>query len=458
MASFKELSLSRPFPHSTPRHHSHSISLGAVNSNHRVTRRKSVTTTAAANAAAAVAASLGDSPDSTGIAMPAHRRGSRKGLESSSVGATSAFGSYLSRSVNSPNRDSPVARKASPNLAQDGSQMAHTVVDGSAPSGKPISTKNRNRRASEGGHLVKGEGKGSRPELRCDRCGKGYKHGSCLSKHMWEHDPAWAITSKLLISKHQQVQLLEAASVLVNMNVDDPTSENPDAESEISSASPGASSELRDGLSSAETTPPPMDEDNSDDDMSVEAEKPFGGVNNAGPQYSHSFQSVPSSSFTGSAPWPSPAFSHFRNSSIDTRPSTAEAKLPDEDEADLAAAIGLCNFGTPRMGPTSVSPGVPPVPPLPSRFLDQASSLENQNLGRSGASVTDTALPNSHQDVFPSLSYNPSMSYKVSDEREVRLGKTERSSRQTRNADVDFGSRPAQADDDDDGVFGRMEE
>ncbi|KAL4873325.1 hypothetical protein BDV12DRAFT_160842 [Aspergillus spectabilis] len=461
MASFKELSLSRPFPHSAPRHHSHSISLGAVNSNHRVTRRKSVTTTAAANAAAAVAASLKDSPDSVGLAMPAHRRGSRKGLESSSVGASSAFSSYLSRSINSPSRESFVARKTSPSQLPENSPMAQTALDGSAPSSKPVSTKNRNRRASEGSHLVKGEGKGSRPDLRCDRCGKGYKHGSCLSKHMWEHDPAWAITSKLLISKHQQVQLLEAASVLVTMNVDDPTgeciAECPEAESETSSASPDASSEFRDGLSSAETTPPPMDEDNSDDDMSVEPEKPF-GVNNAGPHYSHSFQSVPSSSFTGSAPWHSPAFSHFRHSSIDTRPSTAEVKLHDDDEADLAAAIGLCNFGTPRMGPTSMSPGVPPVPPLPSRFLDQASPSETPNLGRSGTSVADTTLPNSHQDVFLSLSYNPSMSYKVSDEREVRLGNTARSSRQTRNADVDFGSRPTQADDDDDGVFGRMEE
>ena len=30
----------------------------------------------------------------------------------------------------------------------------------------------------------------------------------------WEHTPEWQYTSKLLISKHQQVQLLEAASVL----------------------------------------------------------------------------------------------------------------------------------------------------------------------------------------------------------------------------------------------------
>ncbi|KAL4962331.1 putative C2H2 finger domain protein [Aspergillus stella-maris] len=458
MASFKELSLSRPFPQSAPRHHSHSISLGAVNSNHRVTRRKSVTTTAAANAAAAVAATLKDSPDSAAIAMPAHRRGSRKGLESSSVGATSAFSSYLSRSVNSPSRDSLITRKASPSQAQDASPMTQTTTaDGSGASDKQAGPKNRNRRASEGGHLVKGEGKGARPELRCDRCGKGYKHGSCLSKHMWEHDPAWAITSKLLISKHQQVQLLEAASVLVTMNVDEPTTDGPDAESETSSASPDASSELRDGISSAETTPPPMDEDNSDDDMSIEPEKPF-TVNNTGRQYSQSFQTVPSSSFTGSAPWASPAFSHFRHSSIDTRPSTAEAKLADDDEADLAAAIGLCNFGTPRMGPTSMSPGVPPVPPLPTRFLDQASA-SGTSVGRSGTSVTDTTtLPSSQQDVFLSLSYNPSMSYKVSDEREARLGNTERSSRQTRNADVDFGSRPTQADDDDDGVFGRMEE
>ncbi|KAL4881144.1 hypothetical protein BJY04DRAFT_190066 [Aspergillus karnatakaensis] len=456
MASFKELSFSRPVPQSAPRHHSHSISLGAVNSNHRVTRRKSVTTTAAANAAAAVAASLKDSPDAVGLAMPAHRRGSRKGLESSSVGAGSAFSSYLSRSINSPSRESLVARKASPSQIPEDSPMAQTAVDGSVPSSKPVSTKNRNRRASEGSHLVKGEGKGSRPELRCDRCGKGYKHGSCLSKHMWEHDPAWAITSKLLISKHQQVQLLEAASVLVTMNVDDPTAESPENGSETSSASPDAS-EFRNGLSSAETTPPPMDEDNSDDDMSVEPEKPY-GAHHAGPQYSQSFQSVPSSSYTGSAPWASPAFSHFRHSSIDTRPSTAEAKLHEDDEADLAAAIGLCNFGTPRMGPTSMSPGVPPVPPLPSRFLDQAASSENHSLGRSGTSVADSTLPSSQKDVFLSLSYNPSMSYKVSDEREVRLGNTERSSRQTRNADVDFGSRPTQADDDDDGVFGRMEE
>ena len=57
-------------------------------------------------------------------------------------------------------------------------------------------------------------------ELRCEACGKGYKHISSLAKHLWEHTPEWNVTKKLLISKHQQVQLLEAASILVGMNHD----------------------------------------------------------------------------------------------------------------------------------------------------------------------------------------------------------------------------------------------
>lgn len=120
--------------------------------------------------------------ESANIPVASQRRAvsNRRGLESSSVGASPGFGSYLSRSMNSPSRDSPVARKTSPN-SNDGA----AAVNGSVP----VTTKNRNRRASEGSHLVKGEGKRSMAELRCDRCGKGYKHGSCLSKHMCVYSP-----------------------------------------------------------------------------------------------------------------------------------------------------------------------------------------------------------------------------------------------------------------------------
>jgi len=45
-------------------------------------------------------------------------------------------------------------------------------------------TKSRNRRASEGSRLSKGDGKRSGSDLRCEKCGKGYKHSSCLTKHL----------------------------------------------------------------------------------------------------------------------------------------------------------------------------------------------------------------------------------------------------------------------------------
>ncbi|KAH9274849.1 hypothetical protein BASA83_002559 [Batrachochytrium salamandrivorans] len=54
----------------------------------------------------------------------------------------------------------------------------------------------------------------------CTSCGKKYKHPNCLAKHRWEHIDHWKETSKLSISKHQQVQLLEAASVLIGFSVE----------------------------------------------------------------------------------------------------------------------------------------------------------------------------------------------------------------------------------------------
>lgn len=41
----------------------------------------------------------------------------------------------------------------------------------------------RMRRASEGQHLTK-DGKKAN-DLKCEKCGKGYKHSSCLSKHLF---------------------------------------------------------------------------------------------------------------------------------------------------------------------------------------------------------------------------------------------------------------------------------
>jgi hypothetical protein len=62
------------------------------------------------------------------------------------------------------------------------------VADGpplaSLPEDEKGSNKARVRRASEGSHLRKEGKRVGAGELRCDKCGKGYKHSSCLTKHL----------------------------------------------------------------------------------------------------------------------------------------------------------------------------------------------------------------------------------------------------------------------------------
>ncbi|KAJ7595311.1 hypothetical protein C8J56DRAFT_1042414 [Mycena floridula] len=82
-------------------------------------------------------------------------------------------------------------------------------------------------------------------EYKCENCGKIYRHPSCLIKHRWEHTPHWRDTTKYsspnaqpnstgrarsgsigkntaqanpTLSKHQQVQLLEAAAILSHLS------------------------------------------------------------------------------------------------------------------------------------------------------------------------------------------------------------------------------------------------
>jgi hypothetical protein len=148
-----------------------------------------MTASAASSAATAIAAALNESISATSPSpvMPGHRRGlsaRRVVAESTSAGPASSFASFMARTTNLHAPD----RKPSPNSpGQAGQTLA---VDGASSAAKPVSTRHRSRRASEGSHLVKTEGKRSLVELRCDRCGKGYKHSSCLTKHMcvypWE--------------------------------------------------------------------------------------------------------------------------------------------------------------------------------------------------------------------------------------------------------------------------------
>ena len=56
------------------------------------------------------------------------------------------------------------------------------IADDMGPPPAGTISKARARRASEGSHL--GGGKRASGELRCEKCGKGYKHSSCLTKHL----------------------------------------------------------------------------------------------------------------------------------------------------------------------------------------------------------------------------------------------------------------------------------
>lgn len=59
---------------------------------------------------------------------------------------------------------------------------------------------------------IKGRRKGV--EFKCEHCAKVYLHPNCLSKHRWEHSPHWREPTAANMSKHQQVQQLEAAAIL----------------------------------------------------------------------------------------------------------------------------------------------------------------------------------------------------------------------------------------------------
>lgn len=172
----------------------------------------------------------------------------------------------------------------------------------------------------------------------------------------WEHTPEWSYTSKLLISKHQQVQLLEAASILVSMN---PT---PPASSSGASNNEGHSS----SSSSDETTPPP-------NGLISPLPTPRGirnGSGKPGKRYSTSGSISKSYNGTGFLAGSAPSYAAFPNHIPQRRPRSGSnvsgvrgsltAASPhlrpaasSEDDA-LAAAVELlsCSFHTPKMTPT----------------------------------------------------------------------------------------------------------
>jgi len=108
----------------------------------------------------------------------------------------------------------------------------------------------------------------------------------------------------------------------------------------------------------------------------------------------------------------------------------------DEDHADLAAAVGLlsCSYGTPNSKPVMLPPDVPPVPPLPAKFLGQSVD------GLSGSTI--------HGQTSRSYQSRMTESKDVDMDADDSMGED----------DFDRHSPRHRADDDEVGVFGKMEE
>jgi hypothetical protein len=140
-----------------------------------------MTSSTAANAAAAIAAALGEPGHASAGPTNTYRRsvGSRKALESASMGTSSGMGGHFPRTSTGTTNGHTMDH----NLAHQ--SIEDNAIDDVVPAEKGMGSKNRNRRASEGSYLVKGEGKRVSSELRCDTCGKSYKHSSCLTKHLY---------------------------------------------------------------------------------------------------------------------------------------------------------------------------------------------------------------------------------------------------------------------------------
>lgn len=162
------------------RPHSHSLSASSINPAHRVTRRKSMSTTAGNNVAAmaALAKGIAGAPLAEQPQHHLHNPARRPSKPAMQFRGPSLVHSH-SMASSVPHNASPFSSYKNEAALTDGPALA------SLPESDNASNKSRVRRASEGARQAKGDGKRtSGSELRCEKCGKGYKHSSCLTKHL----------------------------------------------------------------------------------------------------------------------------------------------------------------------------------------------------------------------------------------------------------------------------------
>lgn len=173
--SLSAASSSLPARQTHARNSSHSLLTGALNPNHRVTRRKSVTNQTPNVAALTAAIAEGDPTTAIPIANAPGRRNTMS--KAAAVAKLSVGASLPSPPASLPMQRTLTEAKMHQDSAIDDDSMSGDDADGSVDG-------SRARRASDGTPLSKDGKKSNRVEIRCETCGKGYKHSSCLTKHL----------------------------------------------------------------------------------------------------------------------------------------------------------------------------------------------------------------------------------------------------------------------------------
>jgi hypothetical protein len=213
-------------------------------------------------------------------------------------------------------------------------------------------------------------------------------------------------------------------------------------DSDDSPSPPASSSDVRDGMSSTETTPPPHMDDHAVGSYSSHSHfghrsiKRYSANSSA---YSQSYQSTVFSD-NGNA--------HYRHwSNVSDRPTTSATSVagsyPDDGntDQDMAAAVGLlsCSYGTPKSGAMNLPADVPPVPPLPAKFMDFSTTRSLS--GNTTVTPQQSSMRNTYR-------YHESKDIDMDDDHFADEDEYRHSNSRSRG----------RADEDDDAFFGRMEE
>lgn len=241
---------------------------------------------------------------------------------------------------------------------------------------------------------------------------------------------------------------MEAASVLVAMNQDGttPPDSAKDFQSDQESPSPAASgsSDQHDRASSADTTPPPQGDVFNTYGSGSYSDRLKRYSNGSG--FSRSYQAAPAANplYSGSVPAGN-GFGHHRQQSHERRPPSSGFNRTGQEDDQIAAAFDLlsCSHGSlgstgmPRTLPVTLPEDAPPVPTIPEKFL-------------SGTHFS--TLPQSHHP-RQMESYTR---HRIHADEDVKMEESEDSVAD----DEDFYDRHSRgrSDEDDEGVFGRMEE